>query len=128
MKKVYKFMLVMLCGVLFISCGAKKLSDKYNEDTLKKASEEIIANLNDGNYDEIMNKSTDQMKNVQEKVKEGWEEISENLGEYKSISKMIFQEKDNKAIVTIVAKYEKKDVQFTLAFDEDMKLSGIFMK
>lgn len=128
MKKVYKFMLVMLCGVLFISCGAKKLSDKYNEDTLKKASEEIIANLNDGNYDDIMNNSTDKMKNVQEKVKETWGEISKNAGEYKSISKMSFQEKDNYAIVITVVKYEKSGVQFTFTFDEDMKLAGVFMK
>lgn len=130
MKKLYRICLVMLCGIMFIGCGASKLSSNYSEDKLKKASEEIIANLNDEKYDQIVEKGNDKFKKALpgDKIKTAWEKLNKNIGKYDSISKIVYQESDGVAIVVANAKYEKGNVQFTLSYDKDMKLVGIFVK
>ena len=59
MKKFIKVLSIMLCLFMFVSCSAGKLSDAYNEDEVKAAAEEVINELNDKNYDGILEDSSD---------------------------------------------------------------------
>lgn len=129
MRKIYKLAAVILCFAVLTSCGAAKLSDKYNEDTLKASAEEVIKNLDSGKYEEIEATMTDEMKAAvtSEKLEEVWSGFKK-LGKYDSISKIVFQEKNNYAVVVAIAKFEKGKVQFTLSYDTDMKLAGFFVK
>lgn len=130
MKKIMKIILMVLCGAMLVGCGVSKLSDKYSEDTLKKEVEIIIENFNEGQYEEIILKGDEvlQSKLTADALKQAWESVSPKLGSYEEISKIAFQEKDGVAVVVAIAKYENSKVQFTMSFNEDMKLVGIFMK
>lgn len=130
MKKFMKVILTVLCAAILVGCGADKLSDKYSEDTLKKEVEGIIDSFNNEKYEEVILKGDENLQSqlTSDKLKEVWESVSPRLGEYKELSKIAFQEKDEAAIVVAIAKYEKSKVQFTMSFNEDMKLIGIYMK
>lgn len=130
MKKLLSVFMVLFCGIIIVGCGAPKLSSNYSEEKLKAAAEETINNLNNDKYDEIVDSSSANLKAQlpKDKIKEAWEPLQEHLGSYKEISKISFQEKDGIAIVTAIAEYEEGRVQFTLSYDKDMKLVGIYMK
>ncbi|MFR9240097.1 MAG: DUF3887 domain-containing protein [Clostridium baratii] len=130
MKKLLSVFMVLFCGIIIVGCGNQKLSSNYSEEKLKAAAEETINNLNNNKYDEIVNGSRESLKAQlpKDKIKEAWEPLQEHLGSYKEISRISFQEKDGIAIVVAIVQYEEGKVQFTLSYDEDMKLAAIYMK
>ncbi|MDQ0150913.1 DUF3887 domain-containing protein [Eubacterium multiforme] len=130
MKKFVSILAIIFCVSLFVGCGASKLSSNYSEDKLKSASEEVITNLNNGKYKDVINTGSDELRKQlpEAKLKEAFEGVKNKVGKYESIEKMSFQEKDGVAVVIAIAKYENGKVQFTLSYDKDMKLVGIYMK
>lgn len=130
MKKFIKVLSIMLCLFVFVSCSAGKLSDAYNEDEVKAAAEEVINELNDKNYDGILEDSSDELKISlpDNKLQETWEGFSKDIGEFNSISNMTLAEKNGYAVAITNVKYDNKKVTFTLSFNKEMKLAGIYMK
>lgn len=129
MKKVYKFIILILCIAMFGGCGAKKLSSNYSEDKLKIQSEQIISDLSSEKYDNVIKNFDSNLKEKlsKDKLKEAWGNFKK-MGKYNSVSKIVFQEKDNNAIVIVTAKYENGKIIFRFSFNKDMKLNGVFMK
>ena len=130
MKKIMSVMIVVLCFTMLVGCGAGKLSDNFNEETLKSEAEAIIDNFNNNQYEEIINKGDENLKSqlTADQLKEVWEQVAPKLGDYDGISKIAFKEKDGTVAVVALAKYENSKAQFTMSFNEDMQLIGIFLK
>lgn len=130
MKKIMSSLILVLCGVLFIGCGAQKLSSDYNEDDLKAASEEIVNYLLEGKYEDIVDMGSDELKKVltNDQIEDAYVNLSSELGDYKEIKKIIFQETEGGVAVVIIVKYENGKAQFTLGFNKDMNLTAIYMK
>ena len=130
MKKFIKSLVIMLCLFMVTGCSAGKLSDAYNEDEVKAAAEDVIDKLNDKNYEGILENSSEELKNSlpDNKLQETWESFSKDIGAFDSISKETLAEKNGYAVAIVNAKYENKKVTFTLSFNKEMKLSGIYMK
>lgn len=130
MRKFVKILSIMLCLFIFAGCSAGKLSDAYNEDEVKAAAEDVINKLNDKNYEGILEISGEELKKSlpDNKLQEYWEGFSKDIGEFDSISKETVAEKNGYAFDIVNVKYNKKNVTFTLSFNKDMRLSGIYMK
>lgn len=130
MRRLIKVFSLMLCLFMFVGCSQGKLSENFNEDELTKAAEVVVNNLNANNYSEIIANSSDELKSAlsANKLEEAWVGFNSNIGKFDSITKMSFGEKDGYAIVIVNTKYENAKVTFTLSYDKEMKLSGIFMK
>lgn len=130
MKNICKVLVVMLLGTILVSCGVKELSDNFNEGTLRGAVENIVDELNNQKYEEIVADGIEEVKGEKNvnAIKETWEKVTKNLGKYEKLEKMVFQEKDDLAIVISVLKFEKGKVQLTTTFNKESKLAGIFMK
>lgn len=130
MKKIMSSLILVLCGVLFIGCGAQKMSSDYNEDDLKAASEEIVNYLLEGKYEDIVDMGSDDLKKVltKDQIEDAYVNLSSKLGNYKEIKKIIFQETEGGVAVVIIVKYENGKAQFTLGFNKDMNLTAIYMK
>ncbi len=130
MKKFIKSLVIMLCLFMFTGCSAGELSDAYNEDEVKAAAEDVINKLNDKNYSGILESGSEELKNSlpDNKLQEAWDGFSKNIGDFDSISKLTLAEKHGYAVAIVNTKYANKKVTFTLSFNKDMKLSGIYMK
>lgn len=129
MKRLAKVLLVVLCIMMLGGCGANKLSSTYSEDKLKAASEEIIKNIADNKFDDVTAKfNADFKKDLPaSKLKEGWDSYKK-LGKYDSFSKITFQEQKGIAIVIADAKFEKGKAHFTISYNKDMEIVGIYVK
>lgn len=129
MKRLSKVLLIVLCIMMLGGCGANKLSSNYSEDKLKAASEEILKNFGDEKFDDVTAKfSADLKKELPaSKLKEGWTSLKKG-GKYDSLSKIAFQEQKSYAVVVAIGKFEKGKAQFTISFNKDMEVVGIYMK
>lgn len=130
MKKLMTILMVVFCGVLFIGCGATKLSDDYNEEDLKAKSEEVVNYLVDGKYEDIVEMGSDDLKKIltKEQIEEAYSGLASKLGSYEEIKKIVFQETEEGVAVVVIANYKDGKAQFTLGFDKDMELTAIYMK
>lgn len=130
MKKLMSILMVVFCGVLFIGCGATKLSDDYNEEDLKAKSEEVVNYLVDGKYEDIVEMGSDDLKKIltKEQIEEAYSGLASKLGSYEEIKKIVFQEIEEGVAVVVIANYEDGKAQFTLGFNKDMELTAIYMK
>lgn len=105
----------------------------FDIEVLNQKVELVIDCLNTDNYEQLMTFSNDLMKQSL-----SYEELNSailslgELGDFKSITRTNFSEVKNKkeimAVGEIVALYEQKSVTYTISFDEDMKLAGLYMK
>lgn len=128
-------MIVIAVGLLS-GCSSTKLSDSFNKDTVEKSAKQVIEYLNNADYDSVTNLFRDDLKKdlSADTLKNAVEKTYSNAGkfdDYKSISilgQKIKSTKEDSAVAIVVAKYEKQKVTFTITFDTDMKLIGLYMK
>lgn len=130
MKKFLKVSLLILSLFILVGCGAPKLSEDFKEEELKSAAEEIIADFNAEKYDDVISNGTEEIKSqlTANQLEQAWNTVGKDLGNYEELSKVVYTEKDGIATVIAIAKYENKKIQFTISYDKDMKLCGIYMK
>lgn len=127
----------MLTGILAGCAGDQKLSDKFDESEVKAAAEEVIEILNDGDIDTLVDEKWNAvMKSAADKdmMREQMLPVMEELGAFEGFDREAVtgsKDKDTEqefAVAVIKAKYEKRKAQFTISFDEDMKVGGFYIK
>ena len=140
MKKKMSKMMVCVCvltGLLFGFAGSQRLSDNFDEAEVKAAAESVIEILNSGEVELLVDEQWNAvMKGAAdvEMLKSEIVPIVEELGEFEGFDKeAVTGSKDPDteqefAVAVIKAKYEKRKAQFTISFDEDMKVAGFFIK
>lgn len=130
--------IVIIAGVCIFNYFVPKSdsiedSKIFNENTLNEKVQVVIDCLNTDDYDRLMSISDDLMQknSTQEGLNSAIETLGD-LGEFKSITRSNFAEVKDQgtvfAVGEIVALYENKSVTYTISFDKDMKLVGLYMK
>ena len=104
---------------------------------MKAAAEEVIEILNEGDVDTLVDEKWNTvMKSMVGKDVLTGEilPIVEELGAFEAFDKEAVtgntdQDTDQEyAVAVIKVQYEKRKAQFTISFDEDMKVGGFFIK
>ena len=130
------FLLSLSIMVFVLSgCGSTKLADAFDEDTVKEAAQNAIGYLVDGEYDkdiEMMNAAMQQALSAED-LATNMETMNAQTGafkEYKSIA--IVGQQDSQgtdmAVAVVVAAFEKRNVTYTISFNTDMEIIGLWMK
>ena len=105
-------------------------SEVFSEEEVKAQAEKIIGLLNAEDFDTLQSLVVPDMQEImnKERMDEGKARISEDWGDFVSIETMqdaeIIQRGAHIAAVYVTAEYENIEVQYTLAFNEDMKLAS----
>ena len=117
--------------ILFITaCGAQSLPEGFDEETVKAEAERAIGYFNDQDYQGIIDMGSDAFQELltAEEFAAQSDPYLNKCGEYQEIVKTIVlgnvDQETQKAFggVVMVGKYKEGTIQFTIAFDEDMKL------
>lgn len=118
----------LLC--LLLSGCSNGLDDSYDREQLKEKASEVINDLNVENYpaivamgDENMNQPT-----LEKSLKEAWSPAFKEFGSFVAFDSFDYTQKDDMAIVIVIASYQNNKVQFTISFNQDMQLSGLYFK
>jgi len=130
MKKLIAVCLsALLCAALLTGCGGG-LSDAYDEDKVISLAHEVVTDLNSNDYDAVVAMMNDTMKAAlpADKLSEAWAPVSEQLGAFDSFVKDATSEKDSIATIVVLAKYANANLTFTISFNTDLQLVGLYMK
>ena len=132
MKKLVKrMMLIGILAVLFLTgCSQNQLPDKFDEETVKEEAMKAVDLFNDRDYQSILDMGVEELK--QSLTAEQFAQVSnpylERCGEFQEIEKTVTVGSENEKTgeqfggVVMIGKYADGNIQFTIAFDENMKL------
>lgn len=109
-------------------------SKYFTENELKTQSEYIAGIIGEGDYDALSKSANERMQTVMDP--ESWNEakniFAPDWGELQSYGKTYMSEINQMgkhlAVVQMNVSYENANVTFTISFDKDMKLAGLYMK
>lgn len=140
MRKVRKFiigaLLMVWSAVLLTGCGKGNLSDTFDEDTIKAEAMKSIEYFNQREYQSILDMGADELKNsiTAEQFADVSNPYLDQCGEFEEISKTVVAGSTDKKTgneyggVIMIGKYADGKIQFTIAFDKDMKLVQFIIK
>lgn len=127
--------LAILSVVLLTSCSGNQLSSDFNEEDVKKAAENVIVLINNEDSSglrELFNTqlntalTDDVLKQIYGTIREGGQfEKIEDMSVIGTTDKSTNQEY---AVVVAKAKYKNKTFTYTISFDKQMKLAGLYYK
>ena len=128
MTKKWKFIVCsMLAGALLAACGNKV--DEETEGKYIDKAEEVVHFINDGEFDKVIEQLNENMK--AKLTAEQLAEITpvlEESGSFKGIKKQSVQEKDGIIVVVLVGEYSEEDRIYTVSYDEEERIAGLFVQ
>ncbi|MEA4914834.1 MAG: DUF3887 domain-containing protein [Christensenella sp.] len=135
-KTILSAALILVLGLSLIGCAANKLPEGFVEEDVGTAAEEIVGLATAGDYDSIILSLRDDLKSsvTADQLKEGWAATYEKAGAFDSITKTVFSSTKDKttgeeyAVVQVMAKHENANLVYTLSFDKDLMLVGLYLK
>ena len=135
-KTVLSVVMVLALSVGMIACAGGKLPEGFDKDELGSSAEEIVGLATTGDYDSIISALREDLKTsvTADQLKEGWAPIYEKAGAFDSITKTVFSSAKDKttgeeyAVVQVMAKHENANLVYTLSFDKDLALVGLYLK
>ncbi len=110
------------------------LGDDLSQEAVTASVENVVVMLNQNDFDGLQELAVDELKSklTQETMDEVRKNISEDWGEMQSIGKVYMQGVKQKGKVIVVtqvdAVYENISVVYTISFDEDLRLGGLYMR
>lgn len=137
MKKIAVIIMIVVgTAAILCGCASTKLADSFNKDDVEASAKQTIEYLNNKDYDSVnkMLREDLQKQLTIDKIEDAVDKTYGDAGafkEYKSIAVLGQKVKstgEDAALAIVVAKYENKKVTFTLSFNTDLKLIGLYMK
>lgn len=109
-------------------------SSTFVKEQVEARVEEVINLLDDGAYDTLAENATEQMAGVlnDEDMDAAKQLVGDDWGARVELGMIYMQEVEQQGvhyvITQVAASYENVTVTYTITFDENMKLAGIYMK
>ena len=109
-------------------------SDVFIKADVEQKLVEVITLLDEDDYESLQAVSTSRMANVltEDYMSAAKQQLSEGFGERISIGTSYMQEVRQRgqylAVCQVTVTYENVSVVYTISFDEDMKLAGLYMR
>ena len=134
--KLFRFLSIVLLAVMSLAvlggCAAK-LPEGFDETEVQAAAENVIDLLNKRDSEGLTALMTEEMKAVMtEDIQAQIFALLDSSGAFQEILglKMAGSTQHGVTYVAVAAKakYEKSEITYTISFDQDMKLAGLYLK
>lgn len=137
MKKIGVMLITFVLAMVMITgCGAKALSENFDENEVKQAAENAIKMIDSGDYktfsDELVSESVKESLSA-DVIKNAVNQVMANRGAFVEFSSestfgKVDKNEEEYAVVIVVAKYESQKVTYTISFDVNLKIIGFYLK
>lgn len=127
MRKLIVSVFTLLLATFLVACGGKV--DEATAEKYTDLASNVVSLLTEGNYEEVH-----AMFNEEMKVGLSVEQMSEltpiiqQSGDFENIRKSSVQEKDGYYVCILVAKYSEEERIYTISFDQEDKIAGLYVK
>lgn len=129
-------MLVIAVGLWWMLPKNKVLedSDRFRTDEVEAQAKEVVQMLDNGDYDGLREMAVDklapmineeQMEHARDNLAEDWGKLL-NYGSIYMVESV--QRGQHSAVVQMSISYENASVTYTISFDKNMELNGLWMK
>ena len=106
------------------------------QEDVGTSAEEIVGLATMGDYDSIVASLREDLKAsvTADSLKESWGPIFEKAGAFESVTKTVFSgtedasTKEEYAVVQVLVKHADAKLLYTLSFDKDLALVGLYLK
>ncbi len=111
-----------------------KDSKRFDETAVQKQAEEVVELLDAGDYDGLRAMADSKLAGLinEEEMEAARDNQAEDWGEFLNYGSVYLIESTQRGIHSAVAQmtaaYENTSVTYTISFDEDLKLTGLYMK
>jgi len=115
--------------MLILLIGCSNTVDEETSDKYISAAKEVVEELQNGNYEEVHAQFDTTMKtnlSIEQMAELG--PIIEESGEFQSFDKQSIEEKDGFYVVVLVAKYSDQNRVYTVSFNSEDEIAGLFIK
>lgn len=109
-------------------------SKRFQKEAVQTQAEQVVKLLNEDDYETLEAMSDEQVQSVmnEETMGKAKENFGTDWGEFKSFGNIYLAENTqmgkHMAVAQMNASYENASVTYTILFDEDMKITGLWMK
>jgi len=140
MKQNYRRIVVALMALVLsfgmFACAGKPLPEGFVQEDVGTAAEEIVGYATMGDYDSIVGALREDLKAsvTADSLKETWGPLFEKAGAFESVTNTIFSgtedasTKEEYAVVQVLVKHADAKLLYTLSFDKDLALVGLYLK
>lgn len=109
-------------------------SGRFSQEQVRENAEHAIRLFEQRDYDGLREISSDEMKEMlkNEQLDQARDQVGSNWGSFQSFGNAYFQEVvqqgKESAFIQVNVSYENTSVTYTLMFDDEMKLTGFYIK
>lgn len=140
MKKQYRIAIAALMALVLslglFGCAAQKLPEGFDADEVGTTAEEIVGLATEGDYESIIGAMRADLQGAitADQLKEGWAPVYEKAGAFDSITKIVFSGTSDKttgedyAVAQVLVKHADATLLYTLSFDKNLALVGLYLK
>jgi predicted small lipoprotein YifL len=135
-KRLFVFLTVLLTCALLAGCGVKPLPEGFDADEVTARAEQIVSFANEGEYDEIIASLRDDLQDAvtAEQLETGWDPIYEKVGAFSELKQVALTATEDSstgeeyAVALVTCAHEDGNVLYTLSFDTELELVGLYLK
>lgn len=129
-------MLVIAFGLWWMMPKNKVLedSDRFQTATVEAQAKEVVQMLDNGDYDGLRKMAVDKLAPMinEEEMEHARDNLAEDWGKLLNYGSIYMVESvqrgHHSAVVQMSISYENASVTYTISFDKNMKLNGLWMK
>ena len=136
MKKLIKIVLFFGLLLTFTACSSDKLSSSFDKDEVTDKAKAVVEVINTKDYAAIIAlfRSDLQDQITADQLQQAFDEQLEAAGTFSDFKSIVIKSENDKstneeyAVVILEAVYENKTLIYTISFDTDLELVGLYMK
>ena len=135
-KRILSAVLALSMALLLFGCGAAPLPEGFDEEKVTARAEEIVGYASSGDYDAIIACLRSDLSSsvTADQLKESWAPTYDKIGAFQSVDQTaLYGTKDKStgeeyAVAVVVCTHENGSAIYTLSFDADLNLVGLYLK
>lgn len=128
MRKLYSLTLSLLLIVTLSACKKSNVDDE-TADLYTNKAKDAIELLLDLNYEEVHAQFNEEMKELLPvSDMNDLTPLIEKVGDFEEYEVSAVEERDGYYVTVVVTKHENGKLGFTVSFEEDGRIAGLFIK